>query len=58
METRRKAYANKLQAQINKKFRELKNKKTNERLMEFESVRKRIAESLIPNWQLVLSEDG
>ena len=57
METRRKAYFDKLQAQINKKFRELESKKTNERLAEFEKLRKHIAESLVPNWQLLLSED-
>jgi len=57
METRGKVYFNKLQAQINKKFRELKSKKINERLTEFEKLRKRIAESLVPNWQLFLSGD-
>jgi hypothetical protein len=57
MEARRKVYFNKLQAQINKKFRELRSKRTNERLAEFEKLRKHIAESLIPSWQLLLSED-
>jgi hypothetical protein len=57
METRRKAYLDELQTQINKKFREIESKKINERLTEFEKLRKHIAESLVQNWQLLLSED-
>jgi hypothetical protein len=58
-ETKLKAYANELQTQINKKFRELKARsmeEANARLIEFEKLRKRIAESLVPNWQSILSE--
>jgi pyruvate/oxaloacetate carboxyltransferase len=54
-----KVYTNELQTQINKKFRELKARsmeEVNGRLIEFEKLRKRIAESLVPNWQSILSE--
>lgn len=53
---RRKIYLNKLQAQINKKFRELRGKEK-VRLMEFEKLRKNIAKSLIPNWQILLEDE-
>jgi hypothetical protein len=58
-EIKLKAYANELQTQINKKFRELKARsmeEVNVRLIEFEKLRKRIAESLVPDWQSILSE--
>lgn len=58
-ETKLKAYANELQTQINKKFIELKARsmeEVNVRLIEFEKLRKRIAGSLVPNWQSILSE--
>jgi len=49
----------KLQTYVNKRFRELKARtpeEVNRRLKAFEELRKRIAESLVPNWQSILSE--